>query len=151
VEGWSQRSIFGWDEQLGSWWAQLWRDGSTSALPDVWIADAGAQVSRLVQLVTDRIGLPFDVVDWALAESLEPPSERSWRLDIAGWSHHSTIGWSPADGWSARLWADDSTGAYPDIDIRPVGHDQARLLRAVADQLELPVGDIDCAVAQSAP
>jgi hypothetical protein len=79
MEGWSQRSIFGWDEQLGSWWAQLWRDGSTNALPDVWIAHAGSQVSRLVQLVTDRIGLPSGVVDWALAESLEPPPERSWR------------------------------------------------------------------------
>jgi hypothetical protein len=67
--------VFGWDDQLGTWWAQLWRDGSRSVSPDVWIADAGGEISELVRMVSERAGVGFDVADWALAESLRPPPE----------------------------------------------------------------------------
>ena len=36
LPGWQRRSVWGWDEGTGSWWAQLWRDDR----PDDPVADA---------------------------------------------------------------------------------------------------------------
>ena len=150
LEGWSNRSVFGWDDQLGTWWAQLWRDGSRSVSPDVWIADAGGEISELVRMVSERAGVGFDVADWALAESLRPPPERTWPLDLVGWTPRSTVSWDRADGWSARLWAGNSRSAYPDLDVTAVGHDRAGLVRAVAERVGLPIDLVAGAVARSA-
>lgn len=70
LEGWSARSMFGWDAQLGGWWAQLWRDGSSRPEPDVWIADAGFSATALVRLVAEGTGVTVEEVDDALARSL---------------------------------------------------------------------------------
>lgn len=40
LSGWEQRSIWGWDEGTSSFYAQLWRNGSTSEAPDVWLTGA---------------------------------------------------------------------------------------------------------------
>ncbi|HEY2302959.1 MAG TPA: hypothetical protein VGH66_13755 [Acidimicrobiales bacterium] len=150
LEGWSQRSVFGWDEQVGTWWAQLWRDGSVALSPEIWIADAGGQLSELVRLVAGGAGVGFEVADWALAESLQPQPAHTVPLDLAGWEPRSIISWDRAAGWSARLWAGDTTSAYPDFDIRPVGHDRAGLIRAIAARVVLPIDVVAGVVARSA-
>ena len=66
LKGWSARSVFGWDEGVGCWWAQLWRDQSAANEPDVWIADAGGAVTGLVRLVAEGTQEPVDAVDGAL-------------------------------------------------------------------------------------
>jgi hypothetical protein len=68
--GWSARSVFGWDPRLGCWWAQLWRDGSSSPEPDYWIVDAGSSATGLVRLVAEGTGVAVEEVDDALSRSL---------------------------------------------------------------------------------
>ncbi|MFG3439961.1 hypothetical protein ACGF0J_22160 [Nonomuraea sp. NPDC047897] len=78
VEGWENRSVWGWDEGTGSWWAQLWRDD----LPDDPVADAPhvgigplygqhiPAVSGLVPLIAAATGVEPGRVDQVLAESM---------------------------------------------------------------------------------
>jgi len=40
LPGWERRSIWGWDEGTSSFYAQLWRNDSTSDAPDVWLTGA---------------------------------------------------------------------------------------------------------------
>jgi hypothetical protein len=70
LEGWASRSVFGWDDRSGGWWAQLWRDGSVAPEPDAWVADAGSSATALVRLVAQATGAAVEEVDDALARSL---------------------------------------------------------------------------------
>lgn len=38
LPGWSDQSIWGYDEQMDTFFAQLWRDEDTNADPTVWIS-----------------------------------------------------------------------------------------------------------------
>ena len=38
LPGWSAQSIWGYDEQMDTFFAQLWRDEDTNADPTVWIS-----------------------------------------------------------------------------------------------------------------
>lgn len=40
LSGWEHRSIWGWDDGTSSFFAQLWRNDSTSDEPDVWLTGA---------------------------------------------------------------------------------------------------------------
>ncbi|WP_125789751.1 hypothetical protein [Amycolatopsis sp. WAC 01375] len=40
LAGWGDRSIWGWDDGIGSFYAQLWRNGSSSDAPDIWLSGA---------------------------------------------------------------------------------------------------------------
>jgi hypothetical protein len=40
LRGWDHRSIWGWDQGTGSFYAQLWRNDSTSEAPDIWLTGA---------------------------------------------------------------------------------------------------------------
>lgn len=40
LPGWEHQSIWGWDEGTGSFYAQLWRNSSTSDAPEVWLTGA---------------------------------------------------------------------------------------------------------------
>lgn len=40
LAGWDDRSIWGWDDGTGSFYAQLWRNGSTSDAPGIWLSGA---------------------------------------------------------------------------------------------------------------
>jgi hypothetical protein len=78
LEGWEDRSVWGWDEGTGSWWAQLWRND----LPDDPVADAPhvgigplygqhiSAVSGLVPLIAVATGETPDRIDQMLAESM---------------------------------------------------------------------------------
>src|ERR1700730_5629932 len=101
-------------------------------------------------MVSERADVGFDVADWALAESLRPPSGRTWPLDLVEWTPRSTISWDPVDGWAVRWWAGDSRIAYPEIEVGAVGDDRAGLVRAVAERVELPIDLVGDAVACSA-
>lgn len=46
LPGWSDRSIWGYDEPTGSYFAQLWPDGDCSDAPAIWIGALGGIVSR---------------------------------------------------------------------------------------------------------
>ncbi|MFI9841847.1 hypothetical protein ACIHFD_32755 [Nonomuraea sp. NPDC051941] len=78
LEGWENRSVWGWDEGTGSWWAQLWHND----LPDDPVADAphvsigplaGQHISAasgLVPLIAAATGADPDRIDQLLAESM---------------------------------------------------------------------------------
>src|ERR1043165_7598446 len=36
--GWDEQSIWGWDEGLSSFYAQLWRNGSVADSPEIWLS-----------------------------------------------------------------------------------------------------------------
>ncbi len=38
LPGWSDQSIWGYDEQMDTYFAQLWRDGDVNDDPTVWIS-----------------------------------------------------------------------------------------------------------------
>lgn len=38
LRGWSDQSIWGYDEHMGTYFAQLWRDGDRNGEPTVWIS-----------------------------------------------------------------------------------------------------------------
>ena len=40
LPGWEEQSIWGWDEGTGSFYAQLWRNGSSSDAPEIWLTGA---------------------------------------------------------------------------------------------------------------
>lgn len=46
LPGWSERSIWGFDEPTGSYFCQLWPDGDRSDAPAIWIGASGGLASR---------------------------------------------------------------------------------------------------------
>src|SRR5690349_2443743 len=40
LPGWEDQSIWGWADGVGSFYAQLWRNGSTSDAPEIWLSGA---------------------------------------------------------------------------------------------------------------
>lgn len=71
LPGWSDRSIWGYDEQMDTYFAQLWRDGDTNDDPTVWISGCDPIGSR-VQLA-DRIRSATGVDRAAVRRSMMRP------------------------------------------------------------------------------
>lgn len=65
LPGFSAQSIWGYDEMIGSYYAQIWDDASTSGEPGVWIS--GMQpvttITELVYMIAARLGLDPNYVD----------------------------------------------------------------------------------------
>ncbi len=40
LPGWENQSIWGWDQMTSSFYAQLWRNNSSSDAPDIWLSGA---------------------------------------------------------------------------------------------------------------
>jgi len=38
LPGWGDQSVWGWDEPMGTFHAQLWRNGSRGDRPDFWLS-----------------------------------------------------------------------------------------------------------------
>lgn len=47
LPGWSDQSIWGYDEQMGTYFVELWRDGDPNDEPTVWIIGCDAIASGL--------------------------------------------------------------------------------------------------------
>lgn len=72
LPGWSDRSIWGYDEQMDTFFAQLWRDGDPNDDPTVWISgcdpiESGQRLATLIASVTGR-----DIVTVMRAMLCEP-------------------------------------------------------------------------------
>lgn len=68
LEGWDEQSILGTDELTDGWFAQLWRNGSVSERPDVWV-NAPTSVALLDDVLRGT-GAPMRKVAPALTEAL---------------------------------------------------------------------------------
>ena len=74
LPGWSHRSTWGYDEQMDTYFAQLWRDGDTDDDPTVWISGChpiGTEMS-LARAISDVTDNRVQVVKLAL---LGPPTD----------------------------------------------------------------------------
>jgi len=62
LTGWEERSVWGFDPQDDAYFAQLWRNGSPSERPDVWICGRGRVDGREFVVTTTRL-LAQEVVE----------------------------------------------------------------------------------------
>ncbi len=82
LAGWSQLSVYGWDPSDTTWWAQLWRDGSRSDEPEMWLGylpPAVRTLAALARLLVAVTGAGEHEVADALGEAVEAlnPGDRS--------------------------------------------------------------------------
>ena len=86
LDGWDERSIWGFDRQDGSYFAQLWRNGSSSEAPDIWIVGLGALDGREYVVTTAHLlaweisaatGLSMTLVCAAMSEGNVPGPSQS--------------------------------------------------------------------------
>jgi hypothetical protein len=76
LPGWSDQSIWGYDEQMDTYFAQLWRDGDTNDDPTVWIS--GCDPIGTDRQLADLIASATDVnVSRAMRAMRRGPRERS--------------------------------------------------------------------------
>jgi hypothetical protein len=85
LDGWGDLSVWGWDSQAGTLFAQLWHDRSDddedededNERPDIWIAppawEATGQPTVLAEWIAEATGSPLVAVLWAMAASLPGP------------------------------------------------------------------------------
>jgi hypothetical protein len=93
-----RRSIYGWDADEASWWAQLWRND----LPDDPVADAPhiglgplygqriGEVSLLIYLIAKATGHDFDTVDQVMLATDASDGDRLQITLPSGRTHHGT-------------------------------------------------------------
>lgn len=76
LDGWSDLSVWGWDEQTGSLFAQLWHDrddddSDADDAPEIWITppawEATADTAVLAQWIAEMTGCPVTAVLQAMA------------------------------------------------------------------------------------
>jgi hypothetical protein len=96
LPGWDRRSIYGWSERDGSWYAQLWRNDQ----PDDPVADAphvyfgplhGQQISKisnLIHLIAKATGYSFDVVDQVTLAASRERGDRLRLILLPGWEEY---------------------------------------------------------------
>ena len=82
LDGWGDLSVWGWDSQAGTLFAQLWRDrdddeddqDENDQPPDIWITpptwDATGQPAILARWIAEATGSPVTAVLTAMAESV---------------------------------------------------------------------------------
>ena len=68
LPGWSEQSIWGYDELLECFWAELWRDEDRFDAPRIWISSYHLipTVSALARVMADLIGMGQDEAYLAL-------------------------------------------------------------------------------------
>lgn len=83
LDGWGELSVWGWDDQAGSLFAQLWRDRPDDEendldgeRPDVWITPPGWEATDqpvvLAQRISEATGIPTAAILGAMAEPVLP-------------------------------------------------------------------------------
>jgi hypothetical protein len=99
LPGWDRRSIYGWSERDGSWYAQLWRNDQ----PDDPVADAPhiglgplygqqiSQVSHLIHLIARATGYDFDIVDQVMLAGGREAGDRLRLYLLPDWEVHEGI------------------------------------------------------------
>lgn len=78
LPGWSDLSIWGYDEQMDTYFAHLWRDGDFNDVPTVWISglDPIGTSRQLADLIASATGVKVSRVMYAMRCG---PRERSSR------------------------------------------------------------------------
>lgn len=73
LPGWSARSIWGYDEPAGSYFAQLWPDGDDADTPAIWVAGSPPVSTRrqIASLVAAAAGA--DVIEVLAVMVLKAP------------------------------------------------------------------------------
>ncbi|WP_290053328.1 hypothetical protein [Amycolatopsis solani] len=77
LPGWEEQSVWGWDPPAESFFAQLWRNGSTGDAPDIWISGVDTVIrwpSGIVLEIVERTPEPPAAVVAALG--LADPAPR---------------------------------------------------------------------------
>ena len=79
LDGWGDLSVWGWDSQAGTLFAQLWRDRADEddedgdEGPDIWITpptwEATGKLVVLARRIADATASPFTAVVMAMARS----------------------------------------------------------------------------------
>ena len=72
LAGWDEQSIIGWDGLGQTWFAQLWRNGSTGDAPDVWLSGAPPIPSpaQLVRVMAATTGMAISEVHAAVSAAM---------------------------------------------------------------------------------
>jgi hypothetical protein len=82
LDGWGDLSVWGWDGQAGTLFAQLWRDRDDEdddydERPEIWITppawEVTSQPAVLARWIADATGSPLAKVLKAMARSLPGP------------------------------------------------------------------------------
>jgi len=73
LPGWSDRSVWGYDEPTGSYFAQLWPDGDDADTPAIWVAGSPPVSTRrqIASLVAAAAGA--DVIEVLAVMVLKAP------------------------------------------------------------------------------
>lgn len=76
LPGWSDQSVWGYDEQMDTYFAQLWRDSDTNDDPTVWISgvDQIGTSRQLADLIASATGVNVGRAMYAMRRG---PRERS--------------------------------------------------------------------------
>jgi len=110
LDGWSHRSIWGWDEQTRSYYAQLWPDHDRRDAPSIWIHGTGHRISTVEALsvrIAAHIGVPAIMVRDGMTEAIQAQHQRT--ADVAG-------GWYLAPGpVLVRVLARAEAAQDPDV------------------------------------
>lgn len=140
IDGWQERSIWGWDSMMQSCYAQLWRNGSHADAPDVWLDGVTERYARpecLALRLVELIGAdPLATVDGlGIGTGNEPPAP------LAAVEHelHTFGGEREGYGLGRRLgleWLSGKSIECPgsgwpwngQVPTRPVINAEARLL-----------------------
>jgi len=96
LDGWDERSIWGYDDGVGSFYAQLWRNPGDREAPDVWLSGAAPRYpwpgSRAAGELTGAIDrLPNQGRDPYEAGQL---AVYQWAISGAGPAHGSWLPWN---------------------------------------------------------
>lgn len=74
LPGWSDRSIWGYDSEMDTFFAQLWRDSDTNDDPTVWLGgvDPIATSRHLAEFLASATGKPLRIVMRAMCQPSGP-------------------------------------------------------------------------------
>lgn len=87
LDGWSRRSIWGWDAPARSYYAQLWHDHDRQGPPTIWIDGTGRRIPSVEVLsvqIAARIGIPAIMVRDGMTEAIRTQRERIAQVP-GGW------------------------------------------------------------------
>lgn len=124
LPGWEQESRWGWDPENSSFYAQLWRNTSDDALPNIWLSAAWGKhypmPGCIVLSIVERTTIdPVDVVAaLGLAHpnpTCRPQEELSARLRVLATQERDLYvhGQIAAVGWLAGVLDRTAAGGQP--------------------------------------
>lgn len=82
LPGWSDESIWGYDEQMGTYFAQLWHDSDSNGDPTVWISGLHP-IESATQLAT-RIASVTDVPMESVMRAMQCNTNGTFVSDLSG-------------------------------------------------------------------